>query len=96
MWRQRVLEAWSETDFFDDREGCLFTATVHRKEIISSEKSSEKSIRLLCAEPSLSAQEIARIIGISPRAVEKQIARLKKEGLLRRMGPAKGGHWEVS
>jgi len=71
-------------------------ATVHRKEIISSEKSSEKIIRLLRAEPSLSAQEIAKRIGISPRAVEKQIARLKKEGLLRRMGPAKGGHWEVS
>ena len=93
---KRALEAWPETDFLDDREGCLFTATVHRKEIISSEKSSEKIIRLLRAEPSLSAQEIAKIIGISPRAVEKQIARLKKEGRLRRMGPAKGGYWEVS
>ncbi|MBW1707855.1 MAG: winged helix-turn-helix transcriptional regulator [Deltaproteobacteria bacterium] len=93
---KRALEAWSETDFFDDREGSLFTATVHRKEIISSEKSSEKIIGLLRLEPSLSAQEIAKRIGISPRAVEKQIARLKKEGRLRRMGPAKGGYWEVS
>jgi len=97
---KRALEAWSETDFFDDREGCLFTATIHRKEMKGSEKSSEKSsekiIRLLRAEPSLSAQEIAKRIGISPRAVEKQIARLKKEGRLRRMGPARGGHWEVS
>jgi len=89
---KRVLEAWSEIDFFDDREGCLFTATVHRKEIISS----EKIIRLLRVQSSLSAQEIAKRIGITPRAVEKQIARLKKERRLRRMGPAKGGHWEIS
>jgi len=39
--------------------------------------------------------EIALKIGISPRAVEKQIAKLKKSGRLRRIGPAKGGHWEV-
>jgi|LGVF01.1.fsa_nt_gb ATP-dependent DNA helicase RecG len=61
-----------------------------------SEKSSEKIIRLLRAEPSLSAREIAKRMGISSRAVKKQIARLKKERRLRRMGPAKGGHWEVS
>jgi ATP-dependent DNA helicase RecG len=28
---KRALEAWPEIDFIDDREGCLFTATVHRK-----------------------------------------------------------------
>jgi len=70
---KRVLESWSETDFFDDRESCLFTATVYRKEAVNSEKSSEKIIGLLRADPSLSAKEIAKRIGISPRAVEKQI-----------------------
>jgi hypothetical protein len=27
--------------------------------------------------------------------VEKQIAKLRQEGRLRRIGPSKGGHWEV-
>jgi ATP-dependent DNA helicase RecG len=28
---KRALAAWPQIDFADDREGCLFTATVHRK-----------------------------------------------------------------
>jgi ATP-dependent DNA helicase RecG len=61
----------------------------------SSEKSSEKILIMLKAEPELAAKEIAKRLEISPRAVEKQISKLRKEGLLRRIGPAKGGHREV-
>ena len=46
-------------------------------------------------DPSISASNMAKKIGISDRAVEKNIAALKKRGVLRRVGPAKGGHWEV-
>jgi ATP-dependent DNA helicase RecG len=28
---KRALEQWPQIDFIDDRDGCLFTATVHRK-----------------------------------------------------------------
>jgi predicted HTH transcriptional regulator len=38
---------------------------------------------------------IDKRLEISPRAVEKQISKLRKEGLLRRIGPAKGGRWDV-
>ncbi len=37
---KRALEGWPDIDFADDREGCLFTATVHRKEQAGSPKSS--------------------------------------------------------
>jgi len=42
-----------------------------------------------------SAKEIAIKIGVSQRKVEENIAKLKKKGLLNRIGPAKGGHWQV-
>jgi len=29
---KRALEDWPDIDFTDDRDGCLFTATIHRKE----------------------------------------------------------------
>ena len=61
----------------------------------SSEKSSEKILALLKAAPNLAAREIADTLGISQRAVEKQIAKLREEERVRRIGPAKGGHWEV-
>ena len=106
---QRALKNWPEIDFTDDHDRCLFIATVHRKpvgELIlagdsakgplkSSEKSSEKILRLIKTKPTISAAEIAQEIGITSRAVEKQIDILKKAGMIRRIGPAKGGRWEV-
>jgi ATP-dependent DNA helicase RecG len=103
---KRALEDWPEIDFSDDRDGCLFTATVHRKELAgsaepeagsekSSEKSSEKILGLLKVNPQLSAREIADLIGITQRAVEKQISKLRDENRIRRVGPDKGGHWEI-
>ena len=32
---------------------------------------------------------------ISRRAVAKTIAKLQSSGILRRVGPDKGGHWEI-
>jgi ATP-dependent DNA helicase RecG len=64
-------------------------------EAIGSEKSSEKIFKLLKNFPELSAREVADRLGLSPRAVEKQIAKLREEGRICRVGPAKGGHWEV-
>ncbi|MBQ2169605.1 MAG: ArsR family transcriptional regulator [Prevotella sp.] len=36
-----------------------------------------------------------RIIGITPKAVEKHLAKLKAEGIIKRDGPDKGGSWTV-
>ena len=43
----------------------------------------------------MAAPELAEIVGISERKIEQNIATLKKLGRLKRIGPAKGGHWEV-
>jgi ATP-dependent DNA helicase RecG len=61
----------------------------------TSGKSSEKVLKILKNFPALSAREVADRLELNPRAVEKQIAKLREKGLLRRVGPAKGGHWEV-
>ena len=96
---KRALEAWPRTDFTDDREGCPFTATVHRDETISSGKSSGKTdeeiLALLAARSQMTIPELADTRSLSTRAVEKQIAKLREEGRLRRVGAKKGGHWEV-
>ena len=58
-------------------------------------KSSEKIISLLIQNPKITITEIASQINLTTRAIEKQIAKLKKENKIRRIGPAKGGYWEV-
>ena len=61
----------------------------------SSEKSSEKILAILAVTPEISAAEIAERIGITSRAVEKNLARLKAAGKILRIGPYKGGRWAV-
>ena len=58
-------------------------------------KSREKILQLLKVHPNYSARKLAEVIGITPKAVEKHLAKLKAEGLIKRQGPDKGGYWTV-
>ena len=60
------------------------------------EKSREKILRLLKEHPDYSARILSDNIGITSKAIEKQLAKLKAEGLLKREGPDKGGRWRVT
>jgi ATP-dependent DNA helicase RecG len=96
---KRALEAWPRIDFTDDRDGCLFTVTVHRKTETSSGKASGKaSGKILAAleqDGNLTIPELASMIGVTERSIERNIKKLQAQDRLRRVGPAKGGHWEV-
>ena len=59
------------------------------------QKSREKILQLLKDHPNYSARKLAEIIGITPKAIEKHLAKLKAAGLIRRDGPDKGGSWAV-
>lgn len=50
---------------------------------------------MLSLDNTLSATALAQRIGITPKAVEKHIFRLKADGTLRRIGADKGGYWQV-
>ncbi len=59
------------------------------------QKSREKILQLLKDHPNYSARKLAEIIGITPKAIEKHLAILKAEGVIKRDGPDKGGFWIV-
>lgn len=61
----------------------------------SSLKDSQKIRELMQQDPHITIAEISQNLGVSDRAVKKRIKKMKEEGKLRRVGPAKGGHWEV-
>ena len=107
---KRALADWPQIDFVDDREGNLFVATVHRKELsewvngeagspksspIGSPKTEDQIVALMSQDKTISTGHIAESLGITKRAVLKQIQKLKEQGRVRRVGPARGGHWEV-
>ena len=58
-------------------------------------KNEERVLRCLAENPKASIKSLVEAIELSDTGIEKIIARLKKKGLLNRVGPAKGGHWEV-
>lgn len=65
------------------------------KKFGDNQKSSEIILELLKENPKLSAKKLSEQIGITSRAVEKQLASLVEKGLIKREGSPKGGHWEV-
>lgn len=100
---KRALEEWPEIGFLDDRDGCLFTATVRRtaaarsveSSVESSGKTRDQILDLLATRADLNIVQVAEALGLSTRAIETKIVKLQQEGLLRRVGPRKSGRWEV-
>lgn len=60
------------------------------------QKTVEKLWLLLRDQPQLSQAGMVAALGITRSTIQKHIANLKKAGRLRRVGPDKGGHWEVA
>ena len=71
--------------------------TVEKTENTVEKKNStvEKIIALIMHNPQITVKEISSLLNITRRGIEEQIKTLKSKGLIRRVGPDKGGHWEV-
>ena len=85
----------------------MFIATVHRKELgdaglaektsqKASQKTSQKIIELMQNDPTITIADLALHIGITERAIKMQIEKMKAQGRIRRIGPDKGGRWQVA
>jgi Fic family protein len=80
-----------------------FMLEVIHESIVSSVKGSvkgsvnteEKILLHLRENPTATIKALSEVLGLSTRAIEKQIAKLKTEGRLQRIGSARKGHWEV-
>ena len=52
-------------------------------------------LKAIAENPNVTAQQLAGRFGISITAVQNHLDYLKNNNLIRRVGPDKGGHWEV-
>jgi len=67
-------------------------------DLVSGKMSGKVSGKILIAvrsNPDITIPELAELAGVSSRTIERNLQKLQGEGLLRRVGPAKGGHWEL-
>ena len=58
-------------------------------------KTADWLLELIRGNPKITFAEMVSVIGISRSAIQKHIERLKDAQRFRRVGPDKGGHWEV-
>ncbi len=45
--------------------------------------------------PHITIPELCKVTGLSDRGVRNNIEKLKQKGLIIRIGPDKGGYWQV-
>ena len=60
-----------------------------------AEETPQKILTAIRENPYVGTQDIADRIGVERSTVARAIAKMKASGQLRRVGPDKGGHWEV-
>lgn len=59
------------------------------------EKTVEKILAIVNKNPYITAKELTEETGLTRRGVEWNIDKLKRAGRIKRIGPDKGGHWEI-
>jgi ATP-dependent DNA helicase RecG len=101
---QRMNETMSKAGLSlpEIKHGNFFTIILKRPDPLinqqSGEKLGERRRRIVDAireNNQITTKELAELIGVSATAIERNISKLKIKGILRRVGPDKGGYWEV-
>lgn len=81
--------------------GCILDAVVkavktpQKKNQKTPQKTPEAILSLLRKQPEMSFQQIAAKLGKSESAIKRAVRGLREAGRLKRIGPDKGGHWQV-
>ena len=87
----------SSTPFIVFMLGCLKEALDEMMESNpkSNPKSNQKIVAVMRQNPSVTIMELQGITGLSESGVKKIIRQLRADGIIERVGAAKGGHWKV-
>ena len=75
-----------------DRKGGQKTKKVDRK---SGQETRDAIISLISANQHITTTQMAESLGINRSAISKHLKLMQTKGIIRRVGPDKGGHWEV-
>lgn len=106
---KRILEKYDETIFditpnfmrvtfkFEENDGVDVGVNdgVDVGDSIKLIKNQQKILEEISKNNYITQKEIAKILNISNRTVQRNTTKLQEMGLLKRMGSAKSGHWKI-
>ena len=61
----------------------------------SNQKSDQKILEAISKNSVITIKELQELTGLSESGVKKIIRNLRADNQIRRVGPDKGGHWEI-
>ena len=61
----------------------------------TTEKTTQKMLKIMESNPSVTIDYLCEACGLTRDGINWNIRKLKEQGKIRRIGPDKGGHWEV-
>jgi len=73
----------------------LAEGLVEKGVVDTTQKTTQKILEAITNKPDITKKELAAVIGITEDGVKYHITRLRKKGVLKRIGADKGGHWEI-
>ena len=84
----------------DDAESGMKSGMKNRKKAESGMKSGMKTtqeqiVMLIKQNPQISITAIAETLKMAKSGIAKQMRQLQASGIIKRVGPDKGGHWEI-
>jgi ATP-dependent DNA helicase RecG len=95
----RIIQPLNENYSFDAENEVGGQKTTRKSSVESSVKSTVKSsvkiIEMMKENPEVTIPIMAETLRLTTRAVEKNVAKLQAKGIVKRVGPDKGGYWEV-
>lgn len=99
VWRKEDQKSTHKADYstlISTQKEERSTQKVERSTQKSTQKSTQEQIlNILRIHPQTGRKELAKIIGITEDGIKKQLAKLKKEGMIERIGADNGGYWKV-
>ena len=58
-------------------------------------KTRDEILALLRNDPSMTIEEVCKKVGVTQRVTERHFERLKKDGIIKRIGSDKVGYWKI-
>lgn len=97
---QRIIEHFDEAnlpspEFRNISEGFMVTVFSDVKLGEKLGENQKRILEIINNNSHITLIQLSKTIGISQTAIENNIQKLKNKGLLKRIGSAKGGHWEL-
>ena len=71
------------------------TQKTAQKTTQKTEKTTQKILDIIKNNPQVTRKELAELVGITADGIKWNLEKLKETGKIRRIGPDKGGKWDI-